>query len=320
MDKIRSLRFFIATLEGGSFAAAAKRYGTDPSTVSKAIQRLESDLDIQLVQRSTRQLKLTEAGRIYANTARLVLEELAACEENLKRQNDSPSGTLKLNVPVSYGRLYIRPLLKTFCQRYPNITVDIQYDDAYVDIIEQGIDVSIRSGSVQDSQLIVRQLSPIDFIICGCKEYLDRYGIPSSAEEFNDHSWVRFRYKQTGKLLPIRMPKFDGIGEYDPVQNLIVNDGESMAELCAQGLGLTQIPHFIARDWLQSNRLVPLFPSMRQAHEGVYMLYAKRDALPARVRVFVDFVTEAIQAQGETPLHTWAEKLQIYQPKQASIE
>nr|WP_277922042.1 LysR family transcriptional regulator [Vibrio parahaemolyticus] len=172
MDKIRSLRFFIATLEGGSFAAAAKAHGTDPSTVSKAIHRLESDLGIQLFQRSTRQIRLTDAGRRYANTARFVLDELAACEDSLKSHNDALSGLLKINVPVSCGRLYIRPLLKEFCRRYPSITIDIHYDDAYVDIIEQGIDVSIRSGVVQDSQLIVRQLSPIDFIICGSQDYL----------------------------------------------------------------------------------------------------------------------------------------------------
>nr|WP_237721933.1 LysR family transcriptional regulator [Vibrio parahaemolyticus] len=116
MDKIRSLRFFIATLEGGSFAAAAKAYGTDPSTVSKAIHRLESDLGIQLFQRSTRQIRLTEAGRRYANTARFVLDELTACEDSLKSHNDALSGLLKINVPVSYGLLR-SPLHSPFIKR-----------------------------------------------------------------------------------------------------------------------------------------------------------------------------------------------------------
>lgn len=315
MDKIRSLRFFISTLNGGSFAAAAKTHGTDPSTVSKAIHRLERDLGVQLFQRSTRLMRLTEAGRLYANTAKRLLEDLAACEDALKIQNDTPSGTLRVNAPVAYGRLYIRPLLKGFCQRYPKINIDIHYDDGYVDMIEQGVDVSIRSGSVQDSQLIVRQLSPIDFITCASKTYLDRYGAPFGPEAFSDHAWIRFRYKQTGKLLPIRMQGAEGVCEYHPDKNFIVNDGESMAEHCAEGLGLTQVPHFIARDWLRSDRLLPIFPSMRQAGSGVYLLYAKREYLPSRVKVFVDFITEAIQAQGESPRSTWAEALQIYQPK-----
>lgn len=104
------------------------------------------------------------------------------------------------------------------------------------------------------------------------------------------------------------------MSEYDPDQNFVVNDGESMAEHCAEGLGLTQIPHFIARNWLRSDRLLPIFPSMRQTEAGVYLLYAKREYLPARVKLFIDFVTDPIQAQGETPRSTWAEALKIYQP------
>lgn len=234
-----------------------------------------------------------------------MLEDLNACEDSLKKQNDTPSGTLKLSVPVSYGRLYIRPMLREFCQRYPNINIDIHFDDAHVDIIEQGIDVAIRSGSVQDSQLIARQLSPVDFIVCGSKAYLEQKGVPASSKDFDQHSWIRFRYKQTGKLLPIVMPEDDI--EHDPGRQFIVNNGESMAELCAQGLGLTQVPHFIARNWLNSGELIPLFKSMRQTKLGVYLLYAKREYLPLRVKLFNDYISETLEAQGETPHETWAE-------------
>jgi len=307
MDKIRSLRFFVATLDGGSFAAAARAFGTDPSTVSKAIVRLESDLGIQLLLRSTRQLTMTSAGQQYAATARRLLEELTACEEGLRTQNEKPSGTLKLSVPVSYGRLYVLPMLQTFCQRYPNIHIDIRFDDGYVDIIEQGIDIAIRSGSVQDSQLIARQLSPIDFIICASKAYLEQHGNPATPEDFDRHTWIRFRYQQTGKLLPVMMP---GTGsECDPGRQFIVNDGEAMAEMCAQGLGLAQLPHFIARDWLASGALLPQFKSLRQAGAGVYLLYAKREHLPVRVKLFNDFVSETLEAQGEKPGGSWAQTI-----------
>ncbi len=307
MDKIRSLRFFVATLDGGSFAAAARAFGTDPSTVSKAIVRLENDLGVQLLLRSTRQLTITPAGQQYATTARRILEDLTACEERLKNQNEDPSGTLKLSVPVSYGRLYIRPMLREFCQRYPNISIDIRFDDAYVDIIEQGVDIAIRSGSVQDSQLIVRQLSPIDFIVCGSKSYLEKYGTPTGPDDFEQHSWIRFRFKQTGKLLPVMMPGRDP--EFDPGRQFIVNDGEAMAEMCVQGLGLAQVPHFIARNWLASGELLPIFKSMRQAGAGVYLLYAKRDYLPLRVKLFNEFISATLEAQGETPRSTWAETI-----------
>ncbi|EGU61509.1 transcriptional regulator [Vibrio nigripulchritudo ATCC 27043] len=314
MDKIRSLRFFVATLERGSFAGAAKKYGTDPSTVSKALHRLEAEIGVQLFQRSTRQLSLTSAGHQYARTAKLVLDELIACEEKLQHLNSSPSGTLKLNLPVSYGRRYIQPLLKQFRQQYPSIDLEIHYDDSYVDMIEQGIDVSIRSGSVQDRQLIARQLSPIDFFICASKEYLDQHGIPNGPEDFHLHTWIRFRYKQTGKILGLKLSPEDEAQTQAIDKNIIVNDGESMAELCAQGLGLTQIPHFIARDWINSGELLPLFPGIRSADEGVYILYHRRELLPLRVKLFVDFVVEAIQDQGESPRHTWVSGLKTVRP------
>ena len=306
MDKIRSLRFFVAALDGGSFAAAAKLFGTNPSTVSKAIGRLEKELGIPLFLRSTRQLSMTPAGREYAATARRLLEELTTCEERLKSQNDMPEGRLRLNVPVSYGRLYIRPMLKAFCRRYPGIEIDISFDDGYIDIIEQGVDIAIRSGSVQDSQLIVRQLSPIDFIVCAGKTFLERQSPPAGPEQFIHYPWIRFRYKQTGKLLPVMAPGVDGPVESDPGRQFVVNDGEAMAELCAEGMGLTQLPHFIARKWLMSGELVQLGHSMRQPGAGVYLLYAKRENLPARVRVFIEFVRESLEAQGETPHSTWA--------------
>ena len=306
MDKIRSLRFFVAALDGGSFAAAAKSFGTNPSTVSKAIQRLESELGVQLFVRSTRQLSMTPAGREYAATARRLLEELTDCEERLKSQNDVPEGRLKLNVPVSYGRLYIRPLLKAFCHRYPGIEIDINFDDGYVDIIEQGVDIAIRSGSVQDSQLIVRQLSPIDFILCAGQSYLERHSPPAGPAQFTEHPWIRFRYKQSGKLLPVMMPGAEGHDEFDPGRQFVVNDGEAMAELCAEGMGLAQLPHFIARKWLMSGELVPLYSRLRQPGAGVFLLYAKREHLPARIRVFIDFIRQWLEARGETPNSTWA--------------
>lgn len=313
MDKIRTLRFFISTLERGSFAAAAKKHGTDPSTVSKALHRLEQELGVQLFQRSTRQLNLTPAGHQYARTARLVIDELSACEEALQELNRSPSGQLKINLPVSYGRRYIQPLLKAFHQQYPDIELDIRFDDAYVDMIEHGIDVSIRSGSVQDRQLIARQLSPIDYLICASQDYLERYGAPNGPGAFHHHSWIRFRFKQTGKLLGLRLSENDEAQVSEITQNIVVNDGESMAELCAQGLGLTQLPHFIARDWLESGHLIPLFSSYRPQDEGVYILYPRREHMPLRVKLFVDFIVDSIAAQGESPRHTWVKHLRFNQ-------
>lgn len=306
MDKLRLLQLFVAAADHGSFAAVAKQLGSSPSTVSKAISRLEAGLGIQLFYRNTRNLKLTQGGEAYLLTVRRVTNELSSCENELLLLNDQPKGTLKINLPVSYGRLYVRPWFKAFHERYPDIRLDIAFSDHYVDMIEQGVDVCIRSGTVQDNRLVSRRLSPIDFLICGSPGYLLAHGAPQSSEQFTEHRWIRFRFSQTGKLMPIRFLNAGAIEECDPDRSFVVDDGEALAELCADGLGLTQLPHFIARDWLREKAITPLFPALQPGGFGVYALYPKRDYLPLRVRVFIDFLVEQLAKGNEQSDRTWA--------------
>lgn len=312
MDKLRLLEIFIATCEGGSFASAARACGTDPSTVSKAINRLEAQLGLTLFQRSTRQLSITVAGQRYADTVRKMMQDLTTCEHELKHLNDAPGGTLRISSAVCYGHLYLRPLLPAFSQRYPSIRLELEINDLHVDIIEHDIDVALRTGYVKDSRLVARRLSPMDFLICASPHYLATYGKPNSAEDFQQHSWIGFRIKQTQQMQPVFLP--DAQGEYQPFAlepRHITDDGEAMAHMCADGLGFAQLPHFLAREGLASGTLVSLYPFYRppQPDNGVFAIYPKRDYLPARVRVFIEFISAALEAQGESAYHTWAESL-----------
>jgi len=315
MDKNRVLQFFLAAAEKGSFAAVAKGLGTSPSTISKAISRLEEDLGIQLFYRNTRRLTLTQAGEVYAETARRVTNELSACEHRLKQINDEPKGHLKICVPMSYGRLYIRPWMKYFHQLYPEISFELSYSDHYIDLIEQGVDVCIRSGTVQDNRLVSRCLSPIDFVTCASLSYLQKQGLEyqggsrqaiNSPTLFANHKWIQFRFGQTGKTLPIKYYENGAICDYQPENSLVVDDGEAMAELCADDFGLTQMPHFIARNWLQSKAIRVVAPAVQVEGFGVYVLYPKRHYLPNRVRVFIDFLIAQLALIGESSEKTWA--------------
>lgn len=312
MDKLRLLELFLATCDGGSFAAAAKTCDTDPSTVSKAIGRLEAQLQLTLFQRSTRQLRITTAGRRYAGTVRKLIQDLGACEDELKQLNDSPSGTLRINSAACYGHLYLRPLLQAFCQRYPAIRLELEINDLHLDIIEHEIDVALRTGYVKDSRLVARRLSPMDFLVCASPHYLDTHGIPRNAEDFHQHSWIGFRIKESQQLQPIFLP--DPHGQYQPYElarRHITDDGEAMAHMCADGLGFAQLPHFLAKQGLHSGALVSLYPYYRppQPDSGVFAIFPKREYLPAKVRVFIEFMTAALDAMGEGTHHTWAEKL-----------
>ncbi|KAF7781029.1 hypothetical protein PRUB_b0111 [Pseudoalteromonas rubra] len=310
MDKLRSLTLFLATCEEQSFAAAARVCNTDPSTISKAVSRLEAELGITLFQRSTRQLKITAAGRHYAQTVRSSIQALSSCEDELRQLNDAPRGRLRVNSAVCYGHLYLRPLLKAFCQRYPEITLELSLDDMHVDIIEQDIDVALRTGFVKDSRLVARCLSPMDFVVCASPDYLNQHGTPVHLDDFNGHAWIGFRIKETQQLQPIFLPDADGVYQLCELHRThITDDGEAMAQLCADGFGFAQLPHFLAKAGLKSGALVSLYPAFRapMPDSGVFAIYPKRAYLPARVRVFLDFLVTALEAQQETPTHTWAQ-------------
>ncbi len=306
MDKQRALHLFLAVVDHGSYAKASVHAETSPSTISKAIVRLERELAIQLFQRNTHSLRLTAAGAQYAAAVRGFLEELSNCEFQLRKANDEPAGCLKLNFPVDYGRFYILPLLAKFHRLYPKIKLDISHNDSYIDIIEQGIDVCIRSGNVSDSRLVVRQLSPIDFLLCASPTFIRRQGKPKNTNEFEQFPWIRYRFSHSGLLMPIIMPAATKRVESDPGQQFVVDDGEILLALCVQGLGIAQMPHFLVRNSLLAGTIKPLFPALQHPEFGVYMIYPKRDYLPQRVRCFVDFICAEIEAMGETPRSTWA--------------
>lgn len=310
MDKLRSLEIFLATCDGGSFAAAARLCISDPSTVSKAISRLEAQLGLTLFQRSTRQLRITEAGQRYSDTVRKMVQDLTCCEDELKHLNDAPCGTLRINSAVCYGHLYLRPLLRTFCQQYPDIKLELEVNDLHVDIIENNIDIALRTGYVKDSRLVARCLSPMDFMICASPSYLKTFGTPTCPDDFHQHSWIGFRVKETQQLQPIFLP--DTSGQYIPYEldrNHITDDGEAMAYMCIDGLGFAQLPHFLAKRGLESGELVSLYPYFRppQPDSGVFAIYPKREYLPAKVRVFIEFLINSLAGGGEGSTHTWAE-------------
>ncbi|WP_104402530.1 LysR family transcriptional regulator [Vibrio penaeicida] len=310
MDKFRSLEMFLATCDAGSFAAAAKACNTDPSTISKAIGRLEAQLQLTLFQRSTRQLRITSVGKKYADTVRKMIQDLSKCEEELKQSNDSPSGTLRINSAVCYGHLYLRPLLQAFCQSYPEIKLELEINDLHIDIIEKNIDIALRTGYIKDSRLVARCLSPMDFLTCVSPRYLAENGTPNCREDFHLHEWIGFRVKETQQLQPIFLPNNEGTYlPYDLERSHVTDDGETMAYLCADGLGFAQLPHFLAKKGLESGELVSLYPYFRppQPDSGVFAIYPKREYLPAKVRVFIEFMTASLAEMGDGPNRTWAE-------------
>ena len=307
MDKLKILNIYIKIVDTGSFAAAANELGLSPSTVSKAISRLEDDLGVRLLNRNTRYQRLTATGHEYAEVVRRLLTELRECESELKGKNKVPSGMLRVNLPVSYGRLYIVPLMKKFRECYPEINVCLTFSDEYTNLINDGYDLAIRTGRLEDCGFIGRQLSPIDFITCASKEYIDKQGVPQSLEDFNDHTWIRFRYKQSRKIMSV-IYNDEFVRTCQPKNNFIVDDGEAMLELCRSGEGIIQAPHFIVRKDILSGKLIPILPAHRIREQAVSAIIAAsdRELIPRKVRVFIEFLQDELAAIGEYHDATWA--------------
>lgn len=312
MDKLNALQIFSNVAEQGSFSAAAKILGGDPSTISKSIRKLEQEIGLQLIQRSTRQLKVTPAGEAYLAHVRSMIDSLQACESNLKDNNDNPKGSLKINLPVSYGRLYVLPLMTEFCAKYPELDVELSFNDDHVDIIERGYDISVRSGVLQDSRLVAQQLSTMDFITVASPDFINQHGINNIiSNAFENLPWIRFRFKQSGKLMPIMRTLKGEKTTVDVYSKFIVDDGEAMINLCKSGMGVTQFPHFLAWQALQDKTLIPIYPAITVPEMGVYVIYPKREYLPAKVRLFVDFMKNKMIERKEYPSGTWALNLTI---------
>ena len=240
-------RFLSQLLKKGSFADAAKYLGTNPSAVSKAVERLEKSIHVRLFHRTTRSVRLTLSGERYLVTAENSLDELRACESELAEEIDHPNGVLRINLPATYGRLYIRPLLNGFCKLYPDIKIEMRFDDTFVDSIAQGFDLSIRTGPIKDSGFVTQQLSSMDIVTCASPQLADQLHRPFTPQYFGKMPWLRYKFKQTGKVLPIQTLENGELNYYDPNQFIVTDDGEVIADLCIDGLGLVQMPQFVLR-------------------------------------------------------------------------
>lgn len=310
MNKLHALEMLVIVGKQGSFASAAQLLGMNPSTISKGIERLEKEVGVRLFQRTTRSICLTTAGKKYYDIAEKVLSELRACEAELAGDILQPKGVLKVNAPASYGRLYISPMIKTFYEKYPSIDLELTFEDSFIDSIHQGFDLSVRTGKLQDNRFIVQQLSAMTIITVAAPALAHSLDRPFIAKDFINHAWIRYRFKQSGRLLPVYTLTEGKIDSHNPNQKIVMDDGEAIVDMCCDGLGLTQLPHFMLRRALSQKLLVPVMPTFTMPEAGIFITYPKRNFQPTRVQVFIDHMKVSVRELGESSQSTWADYLE----------
>ena len=287
-DRARALSLFAAIVEHGSFSAAGRALDMSPSAVSRAVDRIEERLGVRLLLRSTRALSLTAEGQAYLQAARRILADLDDAEQQIADQG-APRGRLRISAALSHGRLRVVPLLTRFAELYPHILIDIALTDTLVDIAAGGADVAIRFGPLPDSSLTARKLGETRRVIVAAPAYLERHGRPLEPEDLHRHNCLNFSFRRADPVWPFRR---DGQDFALSVRgNLEANNGETLGQLAAEGLGIARVGAFSVADALADGSLVPLLEPFNPGDvELIHAVFVGGASVPARVRVFVDFL------------------------------
>jgi len=287
---------FIAVATEGSFARAADRLGIGRSAVSRSVQKLESQVGARLFSRNTRSTSLTREGERFFENCHPGIERIAQALDDMRELRDGPPrGQLRIAAPVGFGRKVVAPLLHRFRDAYPEIAVDLMLDDRVVDFTTDRVDVSFRDGRMEDSQVIARQIMPMHLFVCATPGYLERRGPIERIDDLLAQRAIHFRTASgrvaewefsvdgdSRKLLPPAMEAF--------------NDSDLVLQAVLEGRGIAQLAGYQVSEYLRSGQLVACLPHYAPNDCGHYICYQSRRQLPARIRVFIDFMVASIRA------------------------
>lgn len=294
MDRITSMRVFARAATEGSLSAAARRLGMSPAMAAKHVNALEARLGVKLLHRTTRRLSLTEAGSDYLEACQRILPEIDEAEAAAASQRIKATGLLRMNVPLSFGTRFIAPLIPQFTRRHPEVNVELGLSDAQLDLIGGGWDLAIRIGHLADSPLHARKLGESAMRVCAAPAYLDRRGAPRRIAELVQHNCLSYTLSA---LQDARHWAFGARGDIRMAisGDLIANNGDALLAAALGGQGIIYQPDFIVGDAIRSGALVELELDQPPVDlGGIHVLYPPERRPPAKVRVMIDYLAEAL--------------------------
>lgn len=288
MHTLQQLLAFADTAKHRSFAGAAHSLGCAPSTLAKSVMRLERSLGVKLFHRTTRQVTLTPDGeQLYARCQR-VLAEVEDLQAAAAGTRNRVSGALRIDMPMSFGRRFVLPLLAQLAERYPALEFDLRLSDTQIDIVKEGVDLTIRIGELQDSRLVARRFATQTLKLCASPAYLDRRGRPRTVAELTSHSAIAFRMPGTGRDRPWQFSRRGQLVSLPLPGRVRISDGDAMVQAAVSGMGLIQVPDYMAEEALARGELVELLPTMRPPPMPISAVYPSQRLLPPRVRLVLD--------------------------------
>src|SRR6266403_3204140 len=290
MDTLLSMKVFRQVVESGSFVGAAERLSLSTAMTSKRLMLLEKHLGTRLLNRSTHSLSLTESGKLFFERCKVILEEIEEAESAVGLVSGVPRGTLRVTAPSWAATRQVVDMVATYRQRYPEVVVDLSFEDRFVDLIEEGYDLAIRAtADPPPAGLIARPLRPMPFVIAASRNYLKRSGIPQSPEDLAQHDCVMVG---NGHSWPLTGPK----GDIEIPARVVLRFGSSMSiavahAVCA-GIGLAPLPRLVFEDPMFKDVLRPVLVKHPLRHPHLYAIYVSRRHLPLKIRTFVDYLIE----------------------------
>jgi LysR family transcriptional regulator for bpeEF and oprC len=289
--KLSSVPLLVAFAEAakrGSFARAARELHLSPSAVAKSVQRLEQHLKLRLFQRTTRRVTLTQEGAALYQRSRRVLEELAELELSAAGAAAAPSGVLRVDAPIVYGRQVLVPLAAALARRHPGLGLDLRLSDRFADVIGEGLDAAIRVGRIADSRLVALPIDEQQLRVYASPGYFAARREPRALPEVRRHDCVVFRNPTSGRERPWEFRQRGRAIKLQPKGRYIVDDGEGLVAAAAAGMGLIQVPDYLAQSAVREGLLREALAEWRPAPVPISLVYASRRHITARLRALID--------------------------------
>ena len=287
-DNLSGVIAFVKTAEALGFTGAARAMGISASAVGKNVAKLEASLNVRLLHRSTRKVSLTAEGQLFYERCRKILDDLQDARAMLSHAMQAPRGKLRVSLPT-IGYRFLFPHMMAFRKAYPEIELELDFNDHLVDVIEEGFDVVIRSGGLADSTLMARKLGPFRFVLCASPEYLRANGRPESLSDLEHHPCLRYRFATTGKIMDWTLSANPAITQLRLPTALTLNNMEAMLRAAMDGHGIAHVPDFLAREALAQGQLETVLDGHSDDQGQFWALWPSSRHLSPKIRVFVDF-------------------------------
>lgn len=292
MANLSQIEIFLEVVKHQSFIKAAHVLGITGPAVSKQIQALEDRLGIRLLNRTTRLISLTEEGLIYSRKAEKALSDLREAEQEILESKTCPTGPLKLSVPVSFGIQYLIEPINAYMERYPNVALEVIFDDRRVDLTAENFDVAVRVGALEDSRLIARKIHSCPIVLCASPKLLDDCGMPDLPHALSKYPAIIYNKHSNDEMWRYSAPT----GEQAYVKlhrKMTTNTAELLLHACLAGVGIAALPMFVCFDYLKSGALVQILPEYQTYPQSdIYVIYKSKEYISARLLMFLEMMVE----------------------------